>query len=72
MSRFELRCPIHRVRLFAVLHGPSSNAHIDRTVNLVEVDCPPCKRDARKAGERVSLVLHRFNLLGECVETVRR
>lgn len=64
----DLRCPITPRRLFARLR--SREALIDPGTNLVEVACDDCKKSARRLGHDVGPVLHRFNLLGECVETV--
>jgi hypothetical protein len=40
--------------------------------NLMELACSDCRRFMRKDGENVALVLHRFDFLGEYVETVVR
>lgn len=55
----ELRCPVNPSRLFARLRGP-----VIVEGNLIEVACRDCRR-----GRRVQ-VLHRFDVLGNLVETV--
>lgn len=62
----DIRCPRHPVRLLLRIGAPKK---IDGA-NLIEVACRDCRADRRKAGEAVSLVLHRYNVLGELVETV--
>jgi hypothetical protein len=37
--------------------------------NLVELSCDDCKKTMRQQGKPVLRVLHRFNLLGELVES---
>jgi len=36
----------------------------------IELACDDCKRLYRRQGMTVKRVLHRFNVLGECTETV--
>lgn len=61
----DLRCPVTPRRKFAlVVEG-----------NLIETACMDCKQTRRRQGDHdVAIVLHRYNLLGEHVETevVRR
>lgn len=38
--------------------------------NLIEVACGECRRVARRAGQDVTLVLHRFGMDGTHIETV--
>jgi hypothetical protein len=38
--------------------------------NLIEMACPDCKRDYRRLGRPVKRVLHRYNMLGELLETL--
>lgn len=64
----DLRCPITPRRLFARVRA--GDASIDRATNLIEVACDDCKKAGRRLGHDVGLVLHRFDLLGECIETV--
>lgn len=55
----ELRCPVNPSKLFMKLSRP-----IITDGNLIEVACRDCRR---KRGVRV---LHRYNVLGDLVETV--
>lgn len=65
MSAVDLRCPVYTRRLFArVLHDGEITAQ-----NTVTVACTDCRKARRQQGERVTLVVHEFNLLGECVQT---
>jgi hypothetical protein len=65
VSAVDIRCPENPVRLFF---------RIDRIVNidganLIEVACRDCRNQRRAEDPQVSLVLHRFNVAGELVET---
>lgn len=60
----ELRCDTNRSKLLAKVKKP---VIVDG--NLIEVACDDCKRRKRKLGEVVSLVVHRFNVLGDLIET---
>lgn len=62
----DLRCPMDRRRLFARLRR--GDAEIVEG-NLIEVACIDCRRRRKALGEEVRVVLHRFNVLGECVES---
>lgn len=70
MTEVDLRCPVTPRRLFA--RWRTDGRIVDG--NLIEVACDDCKAAARRMGQPdVALVLHRFNVLGECVESeVRR
>lgn len=61
----DLRCPVDPRRMFARMKAGAVCEG-----NLVEVACPECARRIRKAGdESVRSVLHRFDILGECIES---
>ena len=60
----ELRCPVHPRRLFMRIGGPRVVAG-----NLIEVACDDCRKDMRRNGAQVLRVLHRYNVLGDLVET---
>lgn len=62
----DVRCPNHPVRLLLRVGKP---VNVD-DANLIEVACRDCRRDLQKAGQQATLVLHRYNVLGELVETV--
>lgn len=66
MTAVEIRCPAVPLRLLLRLGSP---VLVDGA-NLIEVACRGCKTDYRKAGEQVSLVVHRYNVMGALVETV--
>jgi hypothetical protein len=65
----ELRCPTGPRKLFAKLRMSGDNASITSD-NLIELSCQDCRRRLRNEGQEVSLVLHRFNIAGELIETV--
>lgn len=62
----ELRCPSGPRGLFAKLI-PVSDARVDAQTNLIEFACQWCRKHS---DEPAALVLHRYNFLGELVETV--
>lgn len=65
MDGIEIRCPANPVRLLLRV------GHIVQIegANMIEVACRDCRNQHRKNGEKVDLVLHRFNVAGELVET---
>lgn len=62
----DIRCPRHPIRLLLRVGTP---VKVDGA-NLIEVACRDCRTDRRKAGIPAALVVHRYNVLGELVETV--
>lgn len=66
MADIEIRCPRHPGRLMLKI---AQVVQVDGA-NLIEVACRDCRNDRRKAGDRVELVLHRYNVLGSLTETV--
>jgi hypothetical protein len=62
----DIRCPRHPVRLLLRIGKPMK---VDGA-NLIEIACRDCRNDARRTDPTVSLVLHRYNVVGELVETV--
>lgn len=60
----ELRCPEGMGKLLAKVRS-----ELRITDDLIELPCSNCARALRADGTRVLRVLHRFNLLGELVET---
>jgi len=60
----ELRCDRNPSKLLG---------KVDRPVivegNLIEIACYDCVKRLRKDGETVQRVLHRWNVLGELIET---
>lgn len=64
----DLRCPVTPRRMFARLIAGEASILPD---NVIEIACLDCRNAARRMGDpSVSLVLHRYNLLGVCIETV--
>lgn len=59
----DVRCPVNPRRLFMRLHR-DPDVRIDPGTNLIEVACRDCGRN-----RGVERVLHRYNILGELVET---
>lgn len=69
MSEVEIRCPENFSRLFVKMKlAGESPTYVEG--NLMEFACDDCKRMHRRAGDAVLRVLHRYNFLGELVETV--
>lgn len=61
----ELRCDRDPQRLFGKLIQ-TEKPRIDPATNLLEFACDKCRREFG-----VRRVLHRFNILGDLVETLR-
>lgn len=68
MTIVDMRCPNSPQRLFARVRAEGRRPAIVEG-NLIEFACHDCKRDLRRAGEQVSLVLHRYDLAGTLIET---
>jgi len=66
VTAVDLRCPVVHRRLFARLRMREASIVEG---NLIEVACDECRKIRRKQGDEVRLVLHRFNVIGVCVET---
>ena len=64
----ELRCPVGPRRLFAKLRLSGVRPPVTRD-NLIELSCSDCRRSLSRAGRGVSLVLHRYDIVGSLVET---
>lgn len=62
----DIRCPRFPVRLLLRIGNPVVTAD---GANLIEVACKDCRTDRRRAGQKVDLVVHRYNVLGQLVET---
>lgn len=65
----ELRCPVGPKRLFSKLILAGDRPRIT-SGNLVEFACADCRKSVRATGQPCRLVLHRFDLVGELVESV--
>lgn len=68
MSTVEVRCPVGIRRLFTKLQLEGESPKITDG-NLLEFACADCRKRMVRLGEEVSLVLHRYNFIGELVET---
>jgi hypothetical protein len=66
----ELRCPVGPQKLLAQVLSSGERPQYVHPDNLIELACNDCARTARRAGDPVARVLHRFNILGELVETL--
>jgi hypothetical protein len=71
----ELRCPepwglCQAGKLLAKLRLSGERPSFVHPDNLIEMSCPDCVKRLRKAGRRVSRVLHRFDFAGQLVETL--
>lgn len=64
----ELRCPEGARKLFAKLRVTGGVAEIT-SGNLIELSCANCRYTLVAKGQDVSLVLHRYNIIGDLVET---
>lgn len=65
----ELRCPTGPRKLFAKLRLQGAQPVVTSD-NLVELACQDCRRRMRSEGKDVALVLHRFDIVGQLIETV--
>jgi hypothetical protein len=61
----ELRCAVGPRRLFAKIRSTGERPHITDG-NLIECACPDCRKRHYPDSTQV---LHRFNIIGELVET---
>lgn len=66
----ELRCPLGPKALLAksVLLGDPAGMNLE--LNLMEITCRDCAKLARASDPGVRRVKHRFNVLGQLVESV--
>lgn len=65
----DLRCPIGPKRLLGKLRQQGEQARINSD-NMLELACRDCKDElAKKTGNKPTLVVHRFNIIGDLVES---
>lgn len=64
----ELRCPLGPKALLAKVVKLGDHA-VRTTDNLLELACRDCARASRRDDPSVIRVVHRFNVLGELVES---
>lgn len=69
MRTVELRCPVGPRRLLSKLLIAGERPHVVEG-NLIEFACPECAKASRMRNPKVYRILHRFNLLGELVESL--
>ncbi len=68
-SIVEVRCPVGPQRLLTKLKlGEEAGGYI-HPANLIEFTCSDCARRIGREQNRAVRVFHRFNFLGELVET---
>lgn len=65
----ELRCPLGPKALLAKVVQLGDRPRMAEG-NLMELSCRDCARTARKTNPSVKRILHRFNVLGDLVESV--
>lgn len=68
MQMIEVRCPVGPKRLFAKLRSDGIPPVITDG-NLIEFSCAECKKQFAAHGIACTRVLHRYNLIGELVES---
>ena len=69
-TSYELRCPIGPQRLLAVVRK-TGDIHQMVDGNLLELACRDCRAVvAKEQGRKPKYVLHRFNVVGELVESI--
>lgn len=65
----DLRCPIGPKALLAKVVRQNDHHRMTST-NLLELACRDCRRTEKLRDPQVLQVVHRFNVLGELVESV--
>lgn len=66
----DIRCPVGPKRLLAKMRSDGQAPGFDPDANVVEFSCSDCARALRRSGRDVGRVLHRYNFLGDLVESV--
>lgn len=75
----DVRCPVeqrredgtcHPGRLLLKIHQAGERPAYVHPDNLIELYCEDCTRRLRKRGRRVRRVLHRYDFIGELIETL--
>lgn len=68
-AHVDLRCPVGAQKLLARIRQTQGQVKVTDD-NLLELACRDCRsRVAAETGVRPALVVHRFNILGELVES---
>lgn len=66
----ELRCPVGPRQLLGKIRREGGTARVTDG-NLMELSCRTCSQTARRSGHPPNTrIIHRFNLLGDLVESV--
>ncbi len=69
MPRVDLRCPEDPRRLLTrLLLNGDKPSYVEG--NLIELACYECKAQYRRQGNPVARVLHRYDFVGDLIETV--
>jgi hypothetical protein len=69
-STVEVRCPVGPQRLFSKLRLGEESSRYVQPDNLIEFTCSDCaRRLSREQGRRLR-VLHRFDFVGDLIETL--
>src|SRR5690606_31362119 len=66
----HIRCPVGPKRLLAIFRASGERPQVSDDGLLVEFACSDCAKELRRAGYDVARVLHRYNVVGELVESV--
>lgn len=69
-SIVEVRCPNGPQRLFTKLKLGEEIGRYIHPANLIEFSCSDCSRSISRERGRRQRVLHRYNFLGELIESV--
>lgn len=68
-EKVELRCPYGPKALLAkVVQNGDQKSYV--AGNLLELNCRDCAKKMREDDKGVARVLHRYNIVGEMVESV--
>lgn len=69
METVEVRCPVDPRRMFSKLRLEGKKPTFVEG-NLIEFSCDNCKATLRRRGTPVKRVLHRYDFMGELIETL--
>jgi hypothetical protein len=70
LDEVELRCPETAGKLLAKIRLRGEQPSYVHPDNLIELSCDSCKAMRRRAGQQVTRVLHRYDILGCLVSTL--
>ena len=70
MPSIEVRCPVGPQRLFTKLKLGEESATYIEPGNLLEFTCSDCAKRLSRERQQALRVFHRFNFIGELVETL--